>query len=108
MKLRRELVEELASWNVEHEPLSGTSAAKLSQSYFHLQGKQSRELVTGLPHCGEGFTWLSGTRGLHCPSETQVAGLGLWLLVLRWKVVEALGGGALLEEVGYWVTGYRP
>lgn len=30
VKLRRELVEELASWNVEHEPLSGMSTAKLS------------------------------------------------------------------------------
>lgn len=58
MKLRRELVEELASWNVEHELLSGMSAAKLSRSCFHLQEKQSRELLTGLPHCREGFTWL--------------------------------------------------
>lgn len=55
MKLRRELVEELASWNMEHEPLSGMSAEKLSRSYFHLQEKHNREILTGLPHCGGGF-----------------------------------------------------
>lgn len=34
VKLRRELVEEHASWNVEHETFSGISIAKLSPELF--------------------------------------------------------------------------
>lgn len=49
VKLRRELVEEHANWNVEHETLSGISVAKLSQSYFHLKEKHS-EITSPASH----------------------------------------------------------
>lgn len=39
--------------------------------------------------------------------ETYVARLGLWLLVLLWKLEGALGGGASLEYVNHWGQALR-